>query len=142
VPRGRLTIRTGGAGRLVLPIAAAATVLLAFASGYGYHRDELYFVAAGRRVRQLAAVVGDRAVSVLARQPAAGGGLDADGAAPVIAVAPRPAAVAAHLRGCRVAARIDNRARVENDERGTAVMVCRGPRRPWSCEWPGLRHLG
>ena len=65
-----------------------------------------------------------------------------DGGAPVVAIGLRPAEVAAHLRGCRVAARIDNRAGVENDERGTTVMVCRGPRRPWSRAWAGLRHLG
>jgi 4-amino-4-deoxy-L-arabinose transferase-like glycosyltransferase len=65
-----------------------------------------------------------------------------DGGAPVIAIGLRPGEVAAHLRGCRVAARIDNRAGVENDERGKAVMICRGPRRLWSREWPGLRHLG
>jgi 4-amino-4-deoxy-L-arabinose transferase-like glycosyltransferase len=65
-----------------------------------------------------------------------------DGAAPVVAVGLDPAEVAAHLRGCRVGARIDNRAGVENDERAAAVMVCRGPRRPWSLEWQGLRHLG
>jgi 4-amino-4-deoxy-L-arabinose transferase-like glycosyltransferase len=65
-----------------------------------------------------------------------------DGAAPVIAIGLRQGEVAAHLRGCRVAARIDNRAGVENEERGKAVMICRGPRRSWSREWPGLRHLG
>lgn len=64
-----------------------------------------------------------------------------DEAAPVVAIGLRPAD-AAHLRGCRVAARIDNRAGVDNDERGKAVLVCRGPRRPWSRAWPALRHLG
>jgi 4-amino-4-deoxy-L-arabinose transferase-like glycosyltransferase len=64
-----------------------------------------------------------------------------DGAAPVVAVGLRPGE-AAHLRACRVAARIDNRAGVDNDERGKAVMICGGPRRPWSQEWPALRHLG
>ena len=64
-----------------------------------------------------------------------------DGAAPVVAIGLRPADVA-RLRGCRVAARIDNRAGVDNDERGTAVLVCGGPRRPWSRAWPALRHLG
>jgi 4-amino-4-deoxy-L-arabinose transferase-like glycosyltransferase len=65
-----------------------------------------------------------------------------DSSAAVVAVAPRPAAVTGQLRGCRVAARIDNRARVDNDERGAAVLVCRGPRRPWSRAWAALRHLG
>jgi 4-amino-4-deoxy-L-arabinose transferase-like glycosyltransferase len=64
-----------------------------------------------------------------------------DGAAPVVAIGLRPAEIT-HLRGCRVAARIDNRAGVDNDERGKAVLVCRGPRRPWSRAWPALRHLG
>ncbi|MEA2131347.1 MAG: hypothetical protein QOJ85_4238 [Solirubrobacteraceae bacterium] len=64
-----------------------------------------------------------------------------DGAAPVIAVGLHPAEVA-HLRDCRAAARIDNRARIENDERGKVVLVCPGPRRSWSREWPALRHLG
>jgi hypothetical protein len=64
-----------------------------------------------------------------------------DGAAPVIAVGLRPAE-AAYLRACHVMARIDNRAAVDNDERGRTVMICSGPRRPWSLQWPVLRHLG
>jgi 4-amino-4-deoxy-L-arabinose transferase-like glycosyltransferase len=37
--------------RVVLVIAAAVTVtLIVFAGGYGYHRDELYFLAAGHRL--------------------------------------------------------------------------------------------
>jgi hypothetical protein len=62
-------------------------------------------------------------------------------AGPVIAVGLPPRALG-HLAGCRVVARIDNRARVDNDERGTSVAVCRGPRRAWEAEWPALRHLG
>jgi len=76
-----------------------------------------------------------------------------DGSAPVIAVGLDPgqsplapgragARLGAHLLDCEVVARIDNDAGVDNDERGTPVMVCRGPRLPWSQEWPALRHLG
>jgi hypothetical protein len=65
-----------------------------------------------------------------------------DGSAPVIAVGLDPREVAAHLRDCTVAARIDNRAGVENEEQGIPVMVCGGPRRPWSRQWPALRRLG
>ena len=37
--------------RVVLWIAGAvSTLLVVFASGYGYHRDELYFVAAGHHL--------------------------------------------------------------------------------------------
>jgi hypothetical protein len=53
-----------------------------------------------------------------------------------------PYDLAAHLHDCRVVARIDNDAGVDNEEQGEAVMVCRGPRRPWSQEWPALRNLG
>ncbi|MEA2191607.1 MAG: hypothetical protein QOI73_1728 [Solirubrobacteraceae bacterium] len=60
---------------------------------------------------------------------------------PVIAVG-LTAADLARLRGCRVAARIDNHAGVENEEQGRAVEVCAGPRRSWAAQWPGLRHLG
>ncbi|HEY1539083.1 MAG TPA: glycosyltransferase family 39 protein [Solirubrobacteraceae bacterium] len=63
-------------------------------------------------------------------------------AAPVIAVGMDPAVAAARLRGCRVVARIGNRAGVDNDERGEPVQVCAGPRRPWAAEWGALRSLG
>ena len=37
--------------RIVVSIAAAlSAVLVVFAGGYGYHRDELYFVAAGHHL--------------------------------------------------------------------------------------------
>jgi 4-amino-4-deoxy-L-arabinose transferase-like glycosyltransferase len=65
-----------------------------------------------------------------------------DAGAPVIAVGLSAREVATRLRGCRLAAHIDNRAGVENEEQGRTVMVCRGPRHPWSREWPLLRHLG
>ena len=65
-----------------------------------------------------------------------------NGAAPVVTVGFLPGELSAQLRDCAVAARIDNRAGIDNDERGADVMVCKGPRRAWSREWPRLRHLG
>ena len=65
-----------------------------------------------------------------------------DDGAPVIAVGLGPGEIAAHLLGCRVAARIDNDAGVDNGEQGTQVMVCREPARPWSRQWAALRRLG
>lgn len=65
-----------------------------------------------------------------------------DGRAPVIAVGLHPRELAVHLRDCTVAARIDNGADVDNAEQGEPVMVCRGPQRPWSQEWPALRRFG
>ncbi|MDQ6803740.1 MAG: glycosyltransferase family 39 protein, partial [Actinomycetota bacterium] len=65
-----------------------------------------------------------------------------NGVAPVIAVGLDPGTLAANLRGCALAARIDNSPGVDNQERGQPVMACRGPRRPWSAQWPTLRYLG
>jgi len=65
-----------------------------------------------------------------------------EGAGPVIVLGLSPAEIAAHLRGCHEAARIGNDAGIENNEQGRPVVVCAGPRRSWSAEWRGLRHLG
>jgi Dolichyl-phosphate-mannose-protein mannosyltransferase len=65
-----------------------------------------------------------------------------EGAAPVIAIGLNPADRVEHLRDCQPAARIDNGLGIDNDEQGTGVYVCAGPRRSWSAEWPSLRHLG
>ena len=69
-------------------------------------------------------------------------GPPADDRAPVVAVGFRLEDARPHFRGCAVAAHIENNAGIDNDERGANVLVCRGPRRPWSSEWPRLRHLG
>jgi 4-amino-4-deoxy-L-arabinose transferase-like glycosyltransferase len=60
----------------------------------------------------------------------------------VIVVGFGPGQLAAHLRGCVIAAQITNTARVDNDERGQIVAVCQGPRGSWAQQWPALRHLG
>jgi 4-amino-4-deoxy-L-arabinose transferase-like glycosyltransferase len=65
-----------------------------------------------------------------------------DGSAPVVAVGMDPHDLTATLRGCGLAARIDDGVGIDNDEQGEPVDVCRGPRRPWSQEWSAVRHLG
>ncbi|MEA2458726.1 MAG: hypothetical protein QOC95_1698, partial [Thermoleophilaceae bacterium] len=47
-----------------------------------------------------------------------------------------------HFRGCRLAARIDNAAGVDNGEKGAPVEHCSGTAGSWSAIWPKLRHLG
>ncbi|QEC48718.1 glycosyltransferase family 39 protein [Baekduia soli] len=65
-----------------------------------------------------------------------------DRPSPVITVGFSAARLRADFTGCRVAARIDNAAGVDNDERGEPVDRCAGTRAPWSRLWPGLRRLG
>jgi 4-amino-4-deoxy-L-arabinose transferase-like glycosyltransferase len=64
-----------------------------------------------------------------------------DGSGAVITVGLSPPELS-HFRHCQLAARIDNSAGVNNDERGEPVEQCVGPRGPWSTLWPKLRHLG
>jgi hypothetical protein len=61
---------------------------------------------------------------------------------PVVVVGLGPAELAAQFDGCRIAARVDNAAGVDNDERGAPVAVCSGPRGRWSRAWGSLRRLG
>lgn len=61
---------------------------------------------------------------------------------PVIVVGYSQEAAARHLDGCKVAAHIDNREDVDNEEQDGPVLVCTGPDRPWSELWPTLRRLG
>jgi 4-amino-4-deoxy-L-arabinose transferase-like glycosyltransferase len=64
-----------------------------------------------------------------------------DRAAGVIAVGLGARALS-HFRDCRLVARIDNSAGIDNDEQGESVEQCAGPRTPWSALWPKLRRLG
>jgi 4-amino-4-deoxy-L-arabinose transferase-like glycosyltransferase len=50
--------------------------------------------------------------------------------------------LATNLDECRAVATVGNDAGVENQEQGRSVLLCDGPRRPWSRVWPELRHLG
>jgi hypothetical protein len=69
-------------------------------------------------------------------------GPPADRRGPVIAIGFRPRWIETLLNECRVAAHVENAAAIDNDERGQAVLICSGPGRHWSQEWPSLRHLG
>lgn len=66
----------------------------------------------------------------------------ADDRRPVVTVGLSSASAARWFDGCRLAARITNRAGIDNDERGAPVLVCARPRTTWAQEWHGLRHLG
>ena len=61
---------------------------------------------------------------------------------PVLTVGLAPGTLARAFTGCRLAARVDNAAGVDNDERGAPIDLCTGTRRPWSDIWHQLRHLG
>lgn len=60
---------------------------------------------------------------------------------PVIVVGEPPGLERA-LPGCRVRARVSNRAGVDNEEAGAPIRTCSAPRRPWRELWPRLRRLG
>jgi hypothetical protein len=65
-----------------------------------------------------------------------------NGSAPVVAVGLDRSDIRTTLRDCRLDARIDDGVGIDNEEQDASVDVCRGPRRPWSQEWPAVRHLG
>jgi hypothetical protein len=60
--------------------------------------------------------------------------------APVVAVG-ISASELHEFRGCRLEARIENAAHIENSEQGEPLYLCRGPAGTWSKIWPRLRHL-
>ena len=65
-----------------------------------------------------------------------------DGAAPILVVGYGSGpALRADFRACRVISRFDNGFGVDNEEQGTPVAVCAGPRLPWRQLWPSLHHL-
>ncbi|HEU4973590.1 MAG TPA: glycosyltransferase family 39 protein [Baekduia sp.] len=65
-----------------------------------------------------------------------------DGPTPVVTVGLSASRRGASFTGCRVLARVDNAAGIDNDESGAPVALCSGTREPWSRLWPSLRHLG
>jgi dolichyl-phosphate-mannose-protein mannosyltransferase len=65
-----------------------------------------------------------------------------DGAAPVLVIGLGRRYLQSRFRDCIEVAHIHDPQGVDNDENGAAVTTCASPRRPWSREWPELRHLG
>jgi hypothetical protein len=63
-------------------------------------------------------------------------------AGPVIAIGLDPGFAGRLLRGCALAARIENDAGIDNDEDGQPILACAAPRRSWASEWSAIRHLG
>jgi 4-amino-4-deoxy-L-arabinose transferase-like glycosyltransferase len=63
-------------------------------------------------------------------------------AGPVIAVGfEQPGYLARFFRGCRIAARYDNRLDLDNEEQNAPIWVCDEPRRAWHDMWSELHHL-
>lgn len=61
---------------------------------------------------------------------------------PTIAIGLRRAHLDHLFADCEQVAQITNPHRVENDEYGAPVWVCRGQRAPWPQLWPLTRHYG
>ena len=60
---------------------------------------------------------------------------------PVVLVGYRNPRVLAAFWDCQLAAKIENRAGVDNDENGAPIWACAGVREPWPWLWPRLRRL-
>ncbi len=61
---------------------------------------------------------------------------------PVIVVGHHDPAVLDSFWDCRLAARVDNRAGIDNEESGAPVWACAGTREAWRTLWPRLQRLG
>ena len=120
-------------------------VELAFAGRYGYHRDELYFLACARQLAWgyvdqppltpalawlAVALFGDSLVG-LRLFPALSGG----------AVVMLAGLMARELGGeLTLAGRIANAYGVDNQERGAPIWLCRQQRGSWGELWPSVKH--
>jgi hypothetical protein len=63
-----------------------------------------------------------------------------DDATGVVVVVHDRAYVAEHFTDCDTPTVFRNAEDVPNEENGVEITRCAGPRRPWSVEWPSLRH--
>jgi hypothetical protein len=60
---------------------------------------------------------------------------------PVVVVGYPEADLRGECGSLDLATRIDNGLKLDNDEQGTPVWICREPRRTWSQLWPDLYHM-
>ncbi|MFF0387342.1 ArnT family glycosyltransferase [Kitasatospora sp. NPDC004615] len=61
---------------------------------------------------------------------------------PVLLIHPAPyPQVEQAFTGCHDVARVDNGHSLANEEQSAPVLLCTGPRLPWSQLWPQLRHF-
>ena len=70
-------------------------------------------------------------------------GTPPDSATTAVVIGPTDAAeLSRYFTSCARRATIDNGYRLDNEEQGKPVWVCRGMPRAWSAIWPEIRHLG
>jgi hypothetical protein len=63
-------------------------------------------------------------------------------ASTVVAVGFDPARLAPYFDSVHLAARLDNRVDVDDDEQEASIRTCRGRSAPWPLVWNRLRHYG
>jgi Dolichyl-phosphate-mannose-protein mannosyltransferase len=61
--------------------------------------------------------------------------------APVIVLPASREALTRHWSDVRVAGRVDNGVRIDNEEQGQPIWLCQGQREPWEKLWPRLKRL-
>lgn len=63
-----------------------------------------------------------------------------DSATVVVAVGIPLSRLDSSFASCGKAAELDNRVGVDNQEQGSPIAICRGPRQPWHVLWPSFQH--
>lgn len=130
------------ARREVLGVTAlTGLVLLCLSGRYGYHRDELHFLDAGKHLawgypdqppltpllaRAMSAIAPDSLVVL--RLPST--------------LMSAAVVLIARELGVVTAGTLHNREGIDGDEQGALLFVCTGPREPWSRLWSDFATLG
>jgi hypothetical protein len=68
-------------------------------------------------------------------------GRPSDDAAPVLVLPARRDQLTPYWSDVQIAGRVDNGVRIDNEEQGQPIWVCRGQRLPWKELWPQLKRL-